>query len=64
MSKSLYQQALTLHTRLVIRADDAARRLRQSGTVEELNHYCRASEAARHAQRRLIRRLQAHRTAR
>ncbi len=57
MSTSLYRQALKLHARLAIRADDANRRLRQFGRVEDLDQYCRLSQAARHAQRRLIRRF-------
>ncbi|MBA3947086.1 MAG: hypothetical protein H0X37_21310 [Herpetosiphonaceae bacterium] len=57
MSTSLYREALTLHTRLAIRADDAARRLRQFGRVEDVDQYCRLSQAARHAQRRMIRRF-------
>ena len=57
MQTTLYRQALTLHTRLAIRADDAARRLQQTGSVDALDQYCRLSQAARHAYRRTIRRF-------
>ncbi len=53
----LFRPALKLSTRLVIRADDAARRFRQSGSVEDFEQWGRLQRIARRAQRRTTRRF-------